>query len=121
MSTFFDEIEDLRDLAVAVDNEYSRQQLVKFRIHIIKNTWEFEYELRIWYGLARSERTWDDFKTYFEAAHIILKTTRGKTMQSSSFHQANMLVEQIRTEIQSIQSSVLQALDNKNQENEQST
>ena len=32
----FYEIEDLKDLGVAADNEYSEQQLVKFGRHIIK-------------------------------------------------------------------------------------
>ena len=39
-------------------------------------------------------------------------------MQSSLFHQANMLVEQVKTEMQNIQSSVLQPLEEQNnQEN----
>ena len=37
----FNEIEDLRDLGVAADNEYSEQQVIKFRLHIIKYTGEF--------------------------------------------------------------------------------
>ena len=89
----FNEIEDLRDLGVTADNKYSEQQLVKFGLQIIKNNGELEYDIRISHGLAKTARTWDDFKMHFEAAHRILKITRGKTMQSSSFHQANMLVE----------------------------
>ena len=76
----FNEIEDLKDLGVAADNKYSEQQLVKFGLHIIKSTGEFEDNLIIWHRLARVARTWDDFKTHFEAAHIIFKTTRGNTM-----------------------------------------
>ena len=48
----------------------------------------------------------------------MLKTTRVKSMQSSLFHQENMMVGQVITEMQSIQSSVLQALEEQhNQEN----
>ena len=76
----FNEIEDLRDLGVAADNEYSEQQLVKFGLHIIKNTGEFEHAIRIWYGLSRAARTRDNLKTHFEATHRILKIIQGKTM-----------------------------------------
>ena len=81
----FNEIEDLRDLGVAADNEYSKQQLFKFGLKIIKNTGEFEHDLRIWHCLVKVASAWDNFKTYFEVVHRILKTTRGKTMQSNSF------------------------------------
>ena len=52
----FNEIEDLRDLWLVADNEYSEQKLVKFGLHIIKNTGEFEHDFIIWYGLARAAR-----------------------------------------------------------------
>ena len=117
----FNEIEDLRYLGVAADNEYYKHQLVKFGLHIIKYTGDFEHYFRIWHGLAKADRAWKDFRMNFEAAHIILETIRDKILQYSSFHQANVLAEWVGTETQSIQSSILKGLDNQNQENEPST
>ena len=43
----FNEIEGLRNLGVAADNEYSERQLVKFGLHITKNKGDFKHDLRI--------------------------------------------------------------------------
>ena len=81
--SIFNEIEDLMDLmdlGIAADNEYSEHQLIKFGPQTIKNTGEFETDFRIWHGLVKTIRTWNDFTTNFEAAYTFLITTRGKNM-----------------------------------------
>ena len=111
ITNIFNEIEDLAELAEATDNEYSDMQSVKFGLEIIKNTGNFEHDLRLWVGKAQADKTWVNFKAYFEEAHHTLKATRGKTMKSSSFHTINMLATQALAEVQAVQASVLQALE----------
>ena len=53
----FNEIEDLRDLGVAADKEYFKQQLVKIGLQIIKNTGKFEHDLKDWHGMTRVQIT----------------------------------------------------------------
>ena len=68
--------------------------------------------------MTQSLQIWSDFKTHFEASHSILKTKHGQIIKSSSFHQANILAEQVRTEMENIQTNVLQALEEQTQENQ---
>ena len=86
----FNEIKYLRNLGVAEENEYSEQQLVKFELQNKETTAEFEHDPRLWHGMTRAQIIWDTFKIHFESAHRILKTIRGKTLQSSAFYQAKI-------------------------------
>ena len=88
-------------------------------IRVVKNINTFENDFQVWHGMARTQRTWDSFKIYFEGTYRILKTTRGKMMQSSSFHQANMLSNQVRIETQHIQSNILHILEERAQDNQE--
>ena len=44
----FNEVEDLKDLLITVDNEYTERQLVNIGIQLIKNTNDFERCLENW-------------------------------------------------------------------------
>ena len=54
--TIFNSIKDLRDLGIAVNNQYLEQQLVKYRVKIVKNTDKFEHDLRVWHRMTRFQR-----------------------------------------------------------------
>ena len=108
--TVFTALEDLQELATAAGNEYTDRQLVKFGVEIIKNTGDFETGLTEWNAKTLTDKTWLHFKSHFTAAYKNLRATRGKTMRSAGYHQANMLASQVLTEVKSVQEAVLQAL-----------
>ena len=45
------------------------------------------------------DKTWDSFKSHFRAAQVELKEIRGPTMHQAGYHHANMLTEQLRTDL----------------------
>ena len=89
--TVFDQIEELQHLGNAAQNPYSEAQLIKLALRIIKGTNDFETGIRTWIEKARVDKTWVSFKSHFEEAHRTLRSVRGHTMQSASFHHVNLL------------------------------
>ena len=87
--TFFNEIEDLQNFGIAANNEYYEEQFVKFGIHIIKNIGEFEHDLRIWHGMTRAKKTWNNSKAHFEAAPPYPKDNTLKNDEISIFSPRN--------------------------------
>ena len=51
-------------------------------------------------GLPLSGKTWTAFKTHFKNAQAELKQIRGPTMQYVGYYHANMLANQLRTDLQ---------------------
>ena len=54
-----------------------------------------------WENKRPALKTWHNFKSHFQHAQVLLKKTRGPTMQQAGLHHANMLAETIRSDIQS--------------------
>ena len=107
----FDELEKLQDFGVAAQNDYSHIQLIKFALQIIKNTGEFENEIRLWNIILREDKTWENLKDYFEHAHQSLRITTGKTMRSMAFQHANILATQALAEVKAVKEDILQAME----------
>ena len=86
-------------------------QLIKFALQIIKNTGEFEHDIRLWNAMLRADKTSSNIKDHFGHAHQSLRTTRGKTMSIISFQHANMLTRQLLAEVKAVKKDILQAIE----------
>jgi len=75
--------------------------LLEKGLTLIRSTRDFEYALTQWELKPSSRKTWREFKTHFHEAQLNLKKIRGPTMRQAGYHQANMVVEQIKEEIDS--------------------
>ena len=107
----FDELEELQDFGAAAQNYYLDIQLIKFILHIVKNTGKFEYDIRFWNVMLRAYKTWANLKEHFEHAHQSLRTTRGKMMRSMTIQHANILAPQLLTEVKAVKKDVLQVIE----------
>jgi len=109
--TIYDKIEELKHLGVTVVNPYSQSQIVSYRLTIIKNTNNFETGICTWIIRPAIDHTWQNFKTYFEESHCLLRAVRGMTMQSSTYHHANVLASYILSEVKDVHGNGLQAFE----------
>ena len=69
----FDEVEELQHLGIAAQDPYSEAQLIKFGLQIIKNIHDFETGIEKWIDLPKISKTWANFKSHFEEAHLKLR------------------------------------------------
>ena len=69
----FNEVEDLKELALASNNPYSDSQILKIGIKLIKNMCDFDKDLRTWYDLPIVDQTWIRFKAHFTQAQTSLR------------------------------------------------
>ena len=118
--TVYNDIEELARIAVAADNPYSDKQQVQLGLKIIKNTQDFEAGIREWYARPANDHTWVNFKLHFDNAHALLRQIRGTEMQNSPFQQVNIIAANIRTDIESSQRELLQAIAETNVANDSS-
>ena len=109
--TILDKLEELQDFGAAAQNDYLDMQLIKFALHIIKNTGKFEYDIRLWNTMLRVDKTWANLKDHFEHAHQSLRTMRGKMMRSMVYQHAIMLATQVLAEVKTVKEDVLQAME----------
>ena len=93
-------IEQLAKLATSAGIPYSQEQQLEFGLSLIRGTRDFEKALGEWNGLPLNGKTWTAFKTHFKNAQAKLKQIRGPTMQQAGYHHANMLANQLRTDLQ---------------------
>ena len=61
-----------------------------------------------------------NFKLHFDNAHALLRQIRGTEIQNSPFQQVNMIAANIRTDIESSQRQLLQAIAETNAVNDSS-
>ena len=55
-----------------------------------------------WNALPLGQKNWINFQMHFEREHRALKEIRGATIQSTGYHQANYLAEQVLQEVRSV-------------------
>ena len=103
-------IETLQKMAIQAGIPFSTAQLLDKGLQIIKNTRDYEIALTAWNAKPAVDKTWDNFKTHFQAAQQSLKEVRGPTMQQAGYHHANALASQLRTELQVRDTDVLAML-----------
>ena len=112
----FNEIQELKALSIAADNEYTEKQLVNIGVHLIKNMNDFERGLETWIVKPAADRTWVNFKAHFEDAHSTLRKVRGPLMRNTTFNNtANAIsasvINSVREELNEDRSRVFQRLD----------
>ena len=76
-------------------------------MEILRTTKEFDDVIKAWNHLAPAAQTWTALITHFENEYKELLKLRGPTIQSSSLHHANVIVEQAKDSVQrSVESSI---------------
>ena len=111
LSLVFDLVEELQLLAEAARTPYSEVQLVSFGVEILRNTHDFQDGIKSWNRLPTTNRNWTNFITHFEQEYQELLELRGPTMQSSTLHSANAIIERVKASVkQSVETSATKAL-----------
>ena len=100
MILLYNAVEKLKTMGESADIAYTEPQLLDIGLTVIRNTRDFEKALGEWEALATTAKTWAKFKKHFTAAQKQLKAIRGPTMQQAGYHHANMLAEQLKTDMQ---------------------
>lgn len=95
LSDVFDKIEDLERMGDAIKVPYSEEQKIKFGLGIICATHDFEEAQKKWNKKATADKTWEHFQEHFEDEHKELKQVRGKTMQTTAYHMAHSIAENL--------------------------
>lgn len=85
-------IYDLQALATASNSAYTKQQLIKLGLKLVKNMNKLEKARKRWLLLPAASHTSLNFKTCFTTEWNNLCRLQGPTMQDTMFHQqANLL------------------------------
>ena len=96
----YNEVEDLKALSIAANNEYTETQLVNLGVRLIRNMGEFERALENWLATPAANRTWIAFKAHFTLAQKTLMKVRGPTMRNAQMQQtANSITEKVIAEV----------------------
>ena len=93
-------IEQLQKLATKAGVPYTDSQILEKGLTIIRATRDFEYALTQWEDKPDADKVWSNFKTHFHEAQLQLKKIRGPTMQQVGYHHANILAQEISSQIQ---------------------
>ena len=100
MILLYNPIEKLRTMAESASIPYTANQLLDMGLTVIRNTRDFEKALGEWELLPTNQKTWVKFKSHFTEAQKQLKAIRGPTMQQAGYHHANMLAEQLKSDME---------------------
>ena len=100
MILLYNAVEKLKTMSEAADIAYTEPQLLDISLTVIRNTRDFEKALGEWEALRANAKTWVKFKKHFTTAQKQLKAIRGPTMQQDGYHHANMLAEQLKTDME---------------------
>ena len=99
MILLYNPIEKIKIMAEAAGISYTKAQLLDMGLTVIRNTRDFENALGTWEALPARNKTWTKFKQHFTDAQKQLKAIRGPTMQQAGYHHANMLAQQLKTNL----------------------
>jgi hypothetical protein len=95
IETLFQQIQEARAFAVAGGQPYGAAMVVNVAYTLVFNTGLFPDACRAWQSRAIVAKTWAQFKIDFATAHREFRLTN-HTVHQSSFHSANMMIEQGR-------------------------
>ena len=79
-------------------------------LRIIKNTHDFEDGIKDWLRRPVADHTWANFKTHFEAARELLRKIRGADMANTAYHQANLIANSVRNDMEHTEQNLLQSI-----------
>jgi hypothetical protein len=97
IKTLFQKIQDALAFAVAGGQPYGNAMIINVAYTLVFNTGLFPDACRAWQSRAVAGKKWAQFKIDFATAHLEFRLTN-QTAQQSSFHSANMMIEQGRNE-----------------------
>jgi short subunit dehydrogenase-like uncharacterized protein len=97
IETIFQKIQDARAFAVVGGQPYGSAMIVNVAYTLVFNTGLFPNACQAWKSRAIAGKTWVQFKLDFATTHCEFRLTN-QTAHQSSFHSANMMIEQGRNE-----------------------
>jgi hypothetical protein len=95
IETHFQQIQDAQAFGVAGGQPYGAAMIVNVAYTLVFNTGLFPDACRAWQSRVIARKTWAQFKLDFATAHREFRLTN-QNAQHSSFHSANMMIEQGR-------------------------
>ena len=108
IDVLFNKIEDLLDLSVAAQSDYTVQQLINIAYVIINKTGKFGEFIRKW-NHSTIVKNWNNFKIFFRDAHADLRETGDLEIQHTQFNSANLVQEVIEGVQRAMEPAVGQA------------
>ena len=91
MATVFYAVEELLDLSDILGTSYTQIQAVNTAYVIIHRTGKFELEIHEWNRMTAKQKTWVQFKQFFQTSHWELRETSDITVEDAGMHHANMV------------------------------
>jgi len=91
IDVIFNKVEDLLDLSIAAQADYTSQQLINIAYVIINKTGKFSNDIREWNKLPL--RTWANFKNHFRIAQDELREVGDLELRDTPYHSTNMIQE----------------------------
>ena len=95
IDVIFNKIDDLLELSIAAQCDYTAQQLIGIGYLIINRTGKYGEYVRKWNRLPPEQKTWPNFKVQFRDAQTELRDTGDLEIQDTSLHSANLVNEVI--------------------------
>jgi len=91
----FNKVEDLLDLSVAANADFTAQQLINIAYVIINRTGKYQTYIREWLRTPAADKTWTNFKTAFRRAHQELKEAGDLELKDTPYASANLVQDVI--------------------------
>lgn len=85
ITTVFLKVEYLEQLAIAINNPFTSEQLIDIGLKILKNCGEFVDGLKQWYKKPSPTQTVPEFKTHFTTERFDLKMSLWENLATSKF------------------------------------
>ena len=104
------QVKIILQLGVAAENPYLTTQIITFVLQAICNTRNFEEGCRNWHTRPTVDKTWQNFKDYFEDERTSLHQVQRITMRSIALHQVSFLASQVLDEAKEVKTSVRKTL-----------
>ena len=105
----------LKEVGELAKIPYSEEQLISKALRIIRNTGDFEHAIKGWYKPDAVEKTWDNFKAYFDKALKELEFIRGNIKKGYMYQQANAMKE-MQCTLDGVKDELLTYLDDHSQQ-----
>ena len=93
-------VEQLQKLATQAGMPCTGRQTLEKGLTLTRATRDFEHALTQWEEKPQHQKTWPNFKTHFHEAQLQLKRIRGPAMHQAGQYHANILAQDLSTQIQ---------------------
>ena len=93
IDVIFNKVDDLLELSIAAQFDYTAQQLIEIGYLIINRTGKYGEYIRKWNRLQPQQKTWSNFKVQFREAQTELRDTGDLEIQDTTLHSVNLVNE----------------------------